>query len=622
MNLSCESVAVAALGEPLRSSGAEIFFRCPNHEDKHPSLQVNTNKNVFLCGPCNKSGNAWRLAAFLARLDPQDKRAVAAWLRERKLLDATSNGNGNGHHEAGPESSSEPKAEFERVAEFYYSPQLRKIRLERPGSNRGKRNKSFRWEHREGETWKPGDGGLQKPLYANVIFRESDQLDLVLGVEGEAKTDVAGELGFAAFSFKSLTDAHCDAFADLDVVLWPDADAPGFKQSKDAAAIIHESQQARRIRMIVPPADFPIAGDVVDAIRLRGWGRKEIDALIAESKTYPPEPAPVGTLLNSVTEEKVEWLWRGLIPLGAITILDGDPGVGKSVLTDEIASRISRGIPLPGETTPRDPAGVVILSAEDSISHVIVPRLRTAGADLSRILAIPYVPTKPGEASFSKLPADLHVLERAVQRVSAKLVIFDVLSCYVPAAQSMKDDQDVRLALAPVAALADRFQVSSVMLRHLNKDTSKAALYRGGGSIGIIGAARSGLLLANDNDDPQSRVLALIKSNYGAQRDSLTLQIKARDGIPYIVWTGTTKQTGEQLLAPQTSEEQGAVREAAEFLRSELAEGAVESNQIFKAAEAQGVSRASLRRARAIVADCHKVGMTGSWYWTLKGSPE
>jgi len=617
MNLVCQQIAEAALGPAVRRSGAELFFRCPNHEDKHPSLQVNTNKNVFLCGPCNKAGNAWRLAAFLARLDPTDKRAVPAWLRERGLLDAGSNGNGNGHHGASRASSSEPKVEFERLAEFYYAPDLRKIRLERPGANGGKREKSFRWEHREGETWKPGDGGLQKPLYANALFRESEQLDLVLAFEGERKADLAGELGFAAFSFKNLTLANCDALAALDVVLWPDADAPGFHQSSDAAKIIHESEQPRRIRTIVPPPELPIAGDIVDGVRSLGWGRNRIEKLIAEAKTFPPEPEPVGCLLDSVVEQKVEWLWERRIPLGALTILDGDPGDGKSVLSNDTAAKVSSGGPLPGQTAKHEPAGVVILTAEDSLAHVVVPRLRVAGADLSRICAIPYAPASPGEQTFSRLPADLPILERAIERVGARLVIFDVLACYIPITLSMQRDQDVRLALAPLAEMADRLQVACLLLRHLNKDTSKSTLYRGGGSIAIVGAARSGLLLAKDPNDPEIRVLAAIKSNFGAHAESLNFRIRSSGNVPFIEWIGTTDQTADQLLAPQTAEERGAVQEAAAFLRQALADGPIETKELYKMAEDLGISRASLKRAKSFTVDSFKTGWR-SWQWGLK----
>jgi hypothetical protein len=168
--------------------------------------------------------------------------------------------------------------------------------------------------------------------------------------------------------------------------------------------------------------------------------------------------------------------------------------------------------------------------------------------------------------------------------------------------------------------MADRLRVACLLLRHLNKDTTKSTIYRGGGSIGIVGAARSGLLLAADPDDEQTRVLALVKSNFGAPHDSLTFKIETVSGIPCIEWTGTTKRTADQLLTPQTVEEKGAIRDAAEFLREELASGPIESKLLEKSAKGHGISWASVKRARPLVADCHKVGMTGTWFWTLKGA--
>jgi DNA primase len=84
VNLRCLDVARAALGEPLRQTGRELFFRCPNprHDDEHPSLQVNETKNVWMCGPCGVSGNAWQLAAFIGGLDRDDKAGVVAWLKD------------------------------------------------------------------------------------------------------------------------------------------------------------------------------------------------------------------------------------------------------------------------------------------------------------------------------------------------------------------------------------------------------------------------------------------------------------------------------------------------------------------------------------------------------------
>ena len=291
MSLTCEAVATAALGPPVYRSGSELFWRCHQHEDKHPSLQINTRKNCFLCGPCDAKGGPWALAAFLARLDLNDKTTVITWLREKGLL------NGNGTRRSATTCTSKQR----RVAEFYYSPGLRTVRIE-PG--RDGKPKEFIWEHREGGVWRSGDGGREKPLYANALFRERDQLGIVLGFEGEAKCDLAGELGYPAFSYKNLTPAQCAGLAGLDVILWPDKDAPGEKQCTGAVKILHDSKQPRLIRLIVPPAELPESGDIVDAVRTLGWGRAEMDSLVGNAPTWEPTGEGAGTAAAEIEPDR------------------------------------------------------------------------------------------------------------------------------------------------------------------------------------------------------------------------------------------------------------------------------------------------------------------------------
>ncbi len=199
-----------------------------------------------------------------------------------------------------------------------------------------------------------------------------------------------------------------------------------------------------------------------------------------------------------MTPQRVEWLWPARIPLGKLTIIDGDPGLGKSVLTLELAARVSRGMAMP-DSEPgedREPAGVVVLSAEDGIEDTIVPRLDAAGADRSRILALNLVTDTEGGKRLPTFPGDADYVRAAVGRVQGRLVIIDPLTAYLSGYVNAHKDSDCRRALWPLAQLADDTGVAVVVVRHLNKATGGNPLYRGGGSIGIIGAARSGLLVA------------------------------------------------------------------------------------------------------------------------------
>lgn len=618
-SLSCSVIAQKILGEPARISAGEAYYTCPQHDDRHPSLKINLKKNVFLCGPCNASGGAWAFAAFLARVGPYEKKAVGAWLREHGF-----------EREPSQPKAKEPEPEWREVAAFNYTPILRNVRFEGPSEEGRKPQKKYQWQHFEKGAWVPGAGGMDKPLYTNEPFRESDQIDYAVGLEGESKCDLAGTLGIPAFSFKYMTLAECAKLAGMEAILWPDADQPGIKQAKQAAELLHASGYPRLVRICSLPLEMPVAGDIVDAVKVLGWDRARIAQLLLGANKFPPDPNPIGIRLSTVGEKTADWLWQNRIPSGAITILDGDPGTGKSMLALEIAARVSRGQELPDNGLKHDPAGVIVLSAEDSLSHTVVPRLRMAGADMKRIIAIPYSVENPGDQCFTRLPRDLKMLRAAIEQENAKLVIFDVLASYIPQELSMHKDQDVRLALAPLSELADKTGVSFILLRHLNKNTGTAAIYRGGGSVAITGAARAALLLAKDQSNPDVRTLAVIKSNLGIIPQAVNLKIVTEDRIPKIEWQGMNNQTAEDLLSAtanssgQDSEDRSALSQAKEWLFELLAGGPMKADEVKNHARENCISVKTLYRAQTClnVKPFRQGGFAGDgkWWWELKKS--
>ncbi len=195
-------------------------------------------------------------------------------------------------------------------------------------------------------------------------------------------------------------------------------------------------------------------------------------------------------------------LARG-IPLSKLTIIDGDPGLGKSVLTLDLAARVSRGVEMPDGAAGRQ-GGVVLLTAEDGIRDTVVPRLDAAGADRSRVLALDLVPDAEGGQQLPRLPLDAPYIDAAVRRMGALLVVVDPLTAYLSERINSHRDQDCRRALWPLTKLAEETGAAVVVVRHLNKGNASNPLYRGGGSIGIIGAARSGLLVARSRQHGQA----------------------------------------------------------------------------------------------------------------------
>jgi hypothetical protein len=331
------------------------------------------------------------------------------------------------------------------------------------------------------------------------------------------------------------------------------------------------------------------------------------------------------TMLSDVQPERVGWLWHGRIALGKINLLDGDPGLGKSTITDDLAARVSTGAPMPdGTRSDLDgPAGVVILSAEDGMGDTIRPRLDAAGADTSRIAAIEAMEHAGKERGVTL--ADLDAIETAIERVGAKLVVIDPLMAYLGSETNSYRDQDVRGVLAPLARLAERHGVAIVLIRHLSKGAQSNVLYRGGGSIGIIGAVRVALMVGHDPDDPEGprRILAVAKSNLAAFPPALAYHIEQMDnGASRIVWEGATHHTAAAITATmqQGDGERSALDEAMDVLRTILADGRVPADEVKQQARRAGVSDRTLDRAKTALdvrAKREGFGRAGVWYWTL-----
>lgn len=271
-----------------------------------------------------------------------------------------------------------------------------------------------------------------------------------------------------------------------------------------------------------------------------------------ESTPALSEEAP-GTLLSEVEAQEVHWLWERRIPLGKITILDGDPGMGKSLLAMNVAACVSTGRPMADGTVGRQ-GGVVLIAPEDGAGDTIKPRLEAAGGDPSQVLLLNTVEsfdTKRVEIyqrPFS-LSQDLEV-EEAIKQMNAVLVILDPLMAVLGYTIDSSRDQEVREVFTPLAQLAERTGCAVLIIRHLNKGGSENPLYRGAGSIGIIAAARIGMIVAQDPDDEAKRILATTKNNLSKKAANLIYRVVENErGVPFIEWLGEDYHTIASLVS-------------------------------------------------------------------------
>jgi hypothetical protein len=317
------------------------------------------------------------------------------------------------------------------------------------------------------------------------------------------------------------------------------------------------------------------------------------------------------TVMEGIQMESVHWLWHRRIPLGKLTLLDGDPGLGKTALALDLAARISTGAPLESDGRIGSPAGVVILNAEDGLADTLRPRLDAAGADCTRIVAfdLDHIPM---------LPTGLPVLRDAIRAVEAQLLIIDPIMAVLSASCDAYRDQDVRLILRPLAALAQDTGVAVLLVRHLTKSPGPKALYRGGGSIAFSAAARSVLLVAPDPNDPTDRILAPVKANLCPPATPLRFSFDpASSDLLRILWKGVAETTADQLVTPPPTtpdSDPAAVRDAVDVLRELLKDGPVAAETATKEQRTAGISAYAWKEARRrLHVRAVKESFSGGW---------
>ena len=537
---------------------------------------------------------------------------VEAWgLRKADLYHDT---NGNGHR---PVS---------RVVEEYAYRDERGVLLyvvER------REPKDFRFRQPDGRggwTWKLPKSVRRVP-YRLPELRDCRQVYIA---EGERKVDRLARLGLpatcnaggAGMWTDDLT-AQVRAIGVESVVILPDNDKRGEEHADLVArSCVATGITAKHVRL----PGLPEKGDIVDWLDA-GHTAEELLALVAaappEAATTPPTPStpftegPKLVRLVDVEPEEVTWLWPGRIPCGKLTILMGDPGLGKSMLTLDVSARLSTGMPWPDGG--RAPLGtVILLSAEDGVADTIRPRVDRLGGDVTRIAVLEAIRTSDGERGFS-LVADMPHLETAISSTGASLVVIDPLSAYLGDTDSYKD-AEVRGLLAPLAAIATRTGAAIVAVMHLTKDTQRRAIYRAPGSIAFVGAARSVLVVGKDQENEERRLLATNKNNLSAPAPTLAFSIPG--GV--IEWEPdpVSNTDAEVVLSgPSTPEEREERKDAEGFLLKVLALGPRTHDDVKRLAMKAQIASRTLSRAKARLGVISERGGSfddrSDWTWRL-----
>jgi hypothetical protein len=364
---------------------------------------------------------------------------------------------------------------------------------------------------------------------------------------------------------------------------------------------------------------------------------------------FEGEPRLVTRTMHEYAPEPMRWIWPGRIAEGKLTLIAGDPGLGKSFLTIDLAARLSRGASMPDGTIgqrrfngePR-PCDTIFLSAEDDPGSTILPRLHAAGADLSRIHFAEAVARTPGEHDPTVcLDRDIDAIFNRVRSSSAiSMIVIDPLSAYLGDVGENRN-AEVRGMLQRLAAYAASYRVAIVAVTHLNKKGGDRAIYRAMGSLAFVAAARAVHLVCRHPDDEDARLFMEAKNNISTPNPTLSYRLTpttlegmrpmgALDTDDPSRWTIHTARldwddapcayTSESFDSAEATEQADALEEACAWLLATLRaapERAMATNAVKECAERDGLSWGAVRRAK------RRTGVTASkgnsanaaWEW-------
>lgn len=304
--------------------------------------------------------------------------------------------------------------------------------------------------------------------------------------------------------------------------------------------------------------------------------------------------------MSDIKEEEIEWLWYPYIPFGKITIIQGDPGEGKSTFILNVAAKLSKGETLDNDMLVSEPMNIIYQTLEDGLEDTVKPRLVNAGADCERIMVI--------NESDSSLSMVDERLRQIIISHNIRLLILDPLQAYLGNKVDMNKANEVREVTKKLSILAKETRCAIVIIGHMNKNQKNKAIYRGLGSIDIFAVARSVLLIGKLKEQEDTRVVVQIKNNLAKMGKSKYFKLQEDK----FVWKGDIDITGEELINgfSKTTKAKKWLRKLAETTNQ------IKSSDIYELAEEEGIAKRTLNSAKRELA-INAVKVKDIWYWDL-----
>lgn len=307
--------------------------------------------------------------------------------------------------------------------------------------------------------------------------------------------------------------------------------------------------------------------------------------------------------MSDIPAEEVRWLWYPYLPRGKITIIQGDPGEGKTTFVLALAALLTRGLPMPGCTESRPPMNIIYQTAEDGLADTVKPRLTALGADCSKVLVI--------DESERELTLSDRRLAQAIQETDAGLFVLDPIQAYLGDGVDMHRANEVRPVLKCVAAMAERTGCAVILIGHMNKAQGLKSGYRGLGSIDFRAAARSVLVVGRLKEDPTVRIVAQDKNSLAPEGKSIAFRLDGERGFQ---WKGLCELTVDDVLGGG-GKLQTKATQMEEELRQMLTE-TVPAEAVLRRAKELGISERTLMTAKKNLGVLSE-RRGGQWYWKL-----
>lgn len=341
----------------------------------------------------------------------------------------------------------------------------------------------------------------------------------------------------------------------------------------------------------------------------------------------------VTVCLADIQPEPIKWLWPGRIALGKLTMIAGDPGLGKSLFTITVAAIVTNGGTWPVDKTESPVGDVLILSAEDDPADTLRPRLDAAGANINRTHILKSITVldengKPSQRMFS-LKKDIASIEKLLPTIpECRLLIIDPVTAYLDGVEG-NSNSDIRGLFAPLAEVAARHNIAIVMVSHLNKSGGGKAIYRTMGSLAFTAAVRTAYVVTKDPEEAERRLVMPMKNNIAKDTTGIAYvvlekNIPSMEGtVPYIEWEpDPVITTADEALSFQENknEEKTETDWAVWFLEELLAGGPVPADRVYKEAKVNNISPKSVRRAQErLNIKPKKSSFSGGWVWAIPG---